>query len=95
MIAAAFLILLGFYLLLGIIFAVPFVLFGVQRIDPHAGSASWGFRLLMVPGAMTLWPLLLRRWTGGVHEPPPESNSHRRFAQSETGRSSPVTRHPL
>jgi len=54
MIAVAFLIVLGFYLLMGILFAVPFVLFGVKEIDPHAVSASRGFRLLLVPGAISL-----------------------------------------
>ena len=36
MIAAAFLILLGLYLACGFLFAIPFVVRGVKRIDPHA-----------------------------------------------------------
>ena len=79
MIAASFLILLGLYLACGLVFAIPFVLIGVKKIDLHALHGSWGFRVLIVPGTMALWPLLLRRWASGVHEPPEECNGHRRL----------------
>ena len=82
MIAAALFIILGIYLLCGLVFAVPFVVVGVKRIDPHALYGSWGFRLLIFPGAMALWPLLLRRWMSGIHIPPEESTAHRRAAQN-------------
>jgi len=80
MIAAVFLILLGAYLACGLVFAIPFALVGVKKIDPHAAHGSWGFRLLVIPGTMAFWPLLLRRWATGVEEPPEESNAHRRIA---------------
>lgn len=67
----------GLYLGLGLAFAIPFVLVGVQRIDPHARHASWGFRLLILPGTMALWPLLMWRWVKGMSTPPEESNAHR------------------
>ncbi len=82
MIAAVFLILLGLYLACGLVFAIPFVLIGVKKVDPHAMHGSWGFRVLIVPGTMALWPLLLRRWASGVHEPPEERNAHRRLAST-------------
>jgi hypothetical protein len=91
MIAAVFLILLGIYLACGLVFAVPFALVGVKRIDPHAAQGSCGFRLLIIPGTMAFWPLLLRRWMKGIHEPPEECNAHRRCANS--GHSSLGTRH--
>jgi hypothetical protein len=81
MIAVIFLILLGVYLACGFLFAVPFVFFGVKKIDPHAARGSWGFRLLIIPGTMAFWPLLLRRWMQGVHEPPEECDPHRRAAK--------------
>ena len=81
MIAAVFLILVGGYLACGFLFAVPFVFLGARKIDPHAGRATWGFRLLITPGAMIFWPLLLWRWYRGIHEPPPEDNAHRRVAR--------------
>ncbi len=77
MIAAIFLILLGAYLACGLVFAISFALAGVKRIDPHAAHGSWGFRLLVIPGTMAFWPLLLRRWLGGAHEPPEECTPHR------------------
>lgn len=81
MIAAAFLILMGAYLGCGFLFAVPFAFLGARRIDPHAGPATWGFRLLIIPGTMIFWPLLLSRWCRGIHEPPAEDNAHRRLAR--------------
>lgn len=80
MIAAALLITLAIYLACGLLFAIPFALVGVKRIDPHAAGGSWGFRLLVIPGTMALWPLLLRRWVAGVKAPPEEWNAHRHAA---------------
>jgi len=82
MIADVFLIGLGICLACGLVFAIPFALVGARQIDPHAAQCSWGFRLLIIPGAMALWPLLLKRWTGGVKEPPEECNAHRKLAPS-------------
>jgi hypothetical protein len=84
MIAAAFLILLGLYLACGFLFAIPFVVRGVKRIDPHAKHGSWGFRLLIIPGTMAIWPLLLLRWLKGISEPPEEVTAHRRTAKKIT-----------
>ena len=86
--AAAFLIALAAYLACGFVFALAFALVGVKRIDPHAAQGSRGFRLLIIPGAMAFWPLLLRRWAGGASQPPEETNGHRRAARTHTsGRS--------
>ena len=82
MIAEIFLITLGIYLACGLLFAVPFALFGVKKIDPHAAQGSWGFRLLILPGTLAFWPLLLRRWMKGISVPPEESNAHRIAARS-------------
>jgi hypothetical protein len=84
MIAAVLLMLVGGYLACGFVFAVLFVLFGVQRIDPHAAHGSWGFRCLILPGATALWPWLLRHWLKGIHAPPEESNAHRCAAKSKS-----------
>ena len=67
------------YLALGLVFAVLFVLLGVQRVDPAARGSSWGFRLVVIPGVALLWPLLLSRWWRG-RETPVERNAHRRAA---------------
>lgn len=81
MIAALFLILLGAYLACGLVFAISFALIGVRKIDPHAAHGSWGFRVLVIPGTVAFWPLLLRRWLGGAKEPPEERTAHRRAAR--------------
>ncbi|MDA1267012.1 MAG: hypothetical protein O2816_18180 [Planctomycetota bacterium] len=57
-----FLIALGLYLALGLLFAVPFLLKGAAKIDGDAVEGSWGFKLLILPGTVALWPLLLSRW---------------------------------
>jgi hypothetical protein len=50
------------YLAIGSIVAVPFVLFGIGRIDPSARGAPLTFRALVFPGVVAMWPLILRRW---------------------------------
>jgi hypothetical protein len=79
---ATILILGSVYILCGLIFAIPFALLGVKRIDPPAVHGSWGFRLLIFPGSVALWPLLLRRWANAVHGPPEEDNAHRHLASA-------------
>jgi hypothetical protein len=50
------------YAVAGAVFALLFVAFGIQRVDPVAEHAPIGFRLMVAPGAAALWPLLLVRW---------------------------------
>jgi len=76
----------GLYLALGLVFALAFVTAGVQRVDPAARGAPVGFRLLILPGAAALWPLLLTRWVRGGG-PPEERNAHRDAARAGNGRS--------
>ncbi len=51
------------YSLAGLVFAVAFVSVGIQRIDAQARGSSVAFRLIVLPAAMALWPMLLRRWS--------------------------------
>ena len=71
----------GLYVALGILFAVPFVLFGARRLDPDADGGTLGFRFLIFPGTVALWPLLARRWASGRGEPPEERSPHRNAAR--------------
>jgi hypothetical protein len=75
--AERFVDLITLYLGFGGVFAVAFALRGAQRLDPAAREASWGFRLLLVPGAAALWPLLAWRWLRGRDTPPIERTAHR------------------
>lgn len=79
-IAGAFVVALAAYMVVGVAFAIPFLLVGVQRIDGQARGAGVGFRLLILPGVAALWPLFLRRWIHGLSEPPVERNPHRKAA---------------
>lgn len=62
LLAHAFLLVLSVYAACGFLFALAFVAFGVDRIDESANHASLGFRLLILPGCIAFWPLLLSRW---------------------------------
>lgn len=55
---------------------------GLRRIDPAAQGTRFGFRFLVMPGIVALWPLLLFRLLRRQSHPPEEQNNHRRF-QSE------------
>jgi hypothetical protein len=61
-IATWILALVAAYLAAGVLFALAFLSRGIERIDPAAHGARWGFRCLIAPGVVALWPLLARRW---------------------------------
>ena len=50
------------YILVGLVFGLAFVARGHKVIDPVAAGASLGLRLLWLPAALALWPLLLVKW---------------------------------
>lgn len=52
----------GAYVAAGALFAAAFVTWGVGRVDPVARAGSPGFRLIILPGVIALWPLLASRW---------------------------------
>lgn len=62
---------------LGFLFALAFVTRGVGRVDPLAHVVPWTFRLLIMPGTIVCWPLLLVRWVNGSGAPPVEFTAHR------------------
>jgi hypothetical protein len=65
------------YAALGLLFAIVFALRGVQAVDRLAAGSGAGFRLLILPACVALWPLLLLRWLRANGEPPAERNPHR------------------
>ena len=75
----------GVYLAVGLAFALVFVFRWVGRVDPAARSGTLGFRLLIIPGTVLLWPLLAGRLLRGSTEPPEERNAHR-VAARQAGR---------
>jgi hypothetical protein len=75
--AKAIVYILAVYASLGLVFAVPFVWFGVQRLDSEAQGSRIGFRLLILPGVAAFWPMFVYRLSGRIAKPPMEKNPHR------------------
>jgi len=69
------------YLFAGLIFTLPFLIFGIQRVDPNAKGQDIGFRLIIFPGLCAFWPLFAVRWVKGKSNPT-ETTAHRTAAQS-------------
>jgi hypothetical protein len=46
---------------IGLIVALAFVLWGIDRVDP-AATRAYAFRPLLLPGLTLLWPFVLVRW---------------------------------
>jgi hypothetical protein len=51
---------LALYAACGLATALAFVSVGVTRVQPQ--SMSLGARILILPGAVALWPYVLTRW---------------------------------
>lgn len=50
------------YVILGIGFAVVFLIRGVAAMDPAAKHSGWAFRAMIFPGVAAMWPVLAKRW---------------------------------
>lgn len=62
MVAAVIILLFIGYAIVGVLVAPAFAFKGVVRVDESAVGSSLMFRLLIVPGAAALWPIVLRKW---------------------------------
>ncbi len=54
-------IVLSSYVIVGALFALWFVSKGFRKLDPGATGARWTVRMLWLPAALLLWPLLLSK----------------------------------
>lgn len=52
------------YGLIGAVVALAFVTIGIGRLDSGARGFQPLFRLIVIPGAIVLWPLVLLRMLG-------------------------------
>ena len=59
--AEIFVTIFYFYLIIGFVFGLWFVFRGVQKIDDGMGKAKLSLRLLLLPGSIGLWPILLNK----------------------------------
>lgn len=68
--AEIIILLVEWYLYVGIAVALAFIIYGVDKID-EAAHGTFLFRLLILPGLVGLWPLVIVMWrrhlrAGGV-----------------------------
>ena len=59
--ASTVILIVQIYLGFGLLTALLFFLFGMERVEPNT-RGSFAFRPLLVPGLCLLWPLVLWRW---------------------------------
>ena len=55
-------IVLALYAAAVVAIGIAFVAFGVTRVLPEPATVTLGARVLLFPGAATLWPYVLVRW---------------------------------
>lgn len=58
------------YLAAGLLFAILFVTKGLDKVDEGSHGAGIGFRIIIIPGCIVFWPLLLRKWMSMTKKPP-------------------------
>lgn len=56
----------GLYLAVGLVLSLPLHARGLARIDPAVRGAGVWFRVLVTPGLVALWPLLVGKWRRAV-----------------------------
>src|SRR3954466_1532669 len=56
------LIMLAVFILAGILFVFFFLASGLQKIDEGVHASSIGFRIIIIPGCIVFWPVLLHKW---------------------------------
>lgn len=56
------------YLVLGLLFSVVFVTRLITELDESAKGSTWIFRLLILPGCIALWPVLLNKYLKNVQQ---------------------------
>ena len=56
------LIIAAVYLLLGVLFVIPFLMKGLNKIDEGAHGSTIGFKIIIIPGVIVFWPALLKKW---------------------------------
>jgi len=56
------LIVAAIYLVLGVLFVIPFLMKGLNKIDEGAHGSTIGFKIIIIPGVIVFWPVLLSKW---------------------------------
>ena len=50
------------YLVIGLLFGLWFIFNGVQKVDAGMKDVKWILRLMLLPGSIALWPVMLRKY---------------------------------
>ncbi|MEM9345072.1 MAG: hypothetical protein AAGB26_00515 [Planctomycetota bacterium] len=53
---------LGVYIAIGLMVGLAFVFRGVNRVDAAAADSPVVFRIVILPGCVGLWPVVLWKW---------------------------------
>jgi hypothetical protein len=56
------LIIVVVYLALGVLFLIPFLTKGITKVDEEADGSTIGFKIIIIPGVIVFWPMLLSKW---------------------------------
>lgn len=78
--AVGFWIVVGAYDAIGILLLVPFHLKALKVLDNQAEGSSWGFRILVTPGLVAFWPLVLLKWRAAAQGANPAGDQARPVA---------------
>ena len=60
--AEILLIIVAIYLVLGVLFVIPFLMKGLNKVDEGANGSTIGFKIIIIPGVIVFWPVLLSKW---------------------------------
>jgi len=55
------------YLALGVLFVFPFLIKALNKIDEGANGSTMGFKIIIIPGVIVFWPVLLSKWMKKKH----------------------------
>ena len=50
------------YLIAGALFVIPFLYKGIHVTDESVHGSSIGFYIIIIPGVIVFWPILLKKW---------------------------------
>lgn len=63
------LIIVLIYLVPGVLFVIPFLVKGLTKVDEGAHGGTTGFKIIIIPGVIVFWPVLLSKWVKANHKP--------------------------
>jgi hypothetical protein len=52
------------YLIVGLIFSIPFLTKWIKDVDEASHNTYWSFKLAILPGCIVFWPILLKKSLG-------------------------------